>query len=115
MQSYGKEYCDEYRKIKWTSQDSRLNQDKFSTLSKEWNNSTPVRTDYERRQALVEIDVLVAMSLNMTLNQLNTIYRIQFPVLQQYDNDTWYDSLGRIVLLIIEVCQELGLIERMGE
>lgn len=92
-----KEYCDEYRKIKWTSQDSRLNQDKFSTLSKEWNNSTPVRTDYERRQALVEIDVLVAMSLNMTLNQLNTIYRIQFPVLQQYDNDTWYDSLGRIV------------------
>ena len=37
------------------------------------------------------------MSLNMTLNQLNTIYRIQFPVLQQYDNDTWYDSLGRIV------------------
>lgn len=91
-----KEYCDEYRKMKWTSQDSRLNQDKFSTLSKEWNNSTPVRTDYERRQALVEIDVLVAMSLNMTLNQLNTIYRIQFPVLQQYDNDTWYDSRGRI-------------------
>lgn len=92
-----KEYCDEYRKMKWTSQDSRLNQDKFSTLSKEWNNSTPVRTDYERRQALVEMDVLVAMSLNMTLNQLNTIYRIQFPVLQQYDNDTWYDSRGRIV------------------
>lgn len=37
------------------------------------------------------------MSLNMTLNQLCTIYRIQFPVLQQYEADTWYDTNGRIV------------------
>ena len=33
----------------------------------------------------------------MTLEQLKTIYRIQFPVLQSYEADTWYDRNGRIV------------------
>ena len=33
----------------------------------------------------------------MTLEQLKTIYRIQFPVLQSYEEDTWYDANGRIV------------------
>lgn len=33
----------------------------------------------------------------MTLDQLKTIYHIQFPVLQSYEADTWYDTTGRIV------------------
>lgn len=37
------------------------------------------------------------MALGMTLDQLKTIYRIQFPVLQSYEADTWYDANGRIV------------------
>ena len=37
------------------------------------------------------------MALGMTLEQLKTIYRIQFPVLQSYEADTWYDVNGRIV------------------
>ena len=36
------------------------------------------------------------MALGMTLEQLKTIYRIQFPVLQSYEADTWYDANGRI-------------------
>ena len=37
------------------------------------------------------------MALGMSLEQLIDIYRIQFPVMQQYEIDTWYDQNGRIV------------------
>ncbi len=37
------------------------------------------------------------MALKLTLYELCTIYRIQFPVLRQNENDTWYDQNGRIV------------------
>ena len=84
---------------RWTREDSRLQNGRFTGLACNWSWHTPLRTDYERRQALVEIDVLVAMELGLTVEDLCLIYRMQFPVLRQNEKNTYYDRHGRIVFL----------------
>lgn len=79
------------------SDDFRLPSDFWFSLSSIWSEKCALRAEYARRMALIEIDVLVAQSLGMTLDELVLIYRIQFPVMQGYEKKTWYDSNGRIV------------------
>lgn len=88
-------WVDEYSNETWTKEDSRLSS--WSAMKKEWSWKTPLRNEYERRQALVEIDVLAAMALGLTLKQLILMYNMQFFVLQKYEEDTWYDKYGNIV------------------
>lgn len=89
------QWHDEYAEEQWSIDDPRLKP--FSGLKKEWSWDTPLRNYFERRQALVEIDVISAMALGLSLKDLEMIYTIQFPVLQQNENDTWYDQKGNIV------------------
>ncbi|MFE9579952.1 Eco57I restriction-modification methylase domain-containing protein [Nocardia sp. NPDC006044] len=64
-------------------------------IENEWTWSTPLRRAADRRQALVEIDAIVAIMLEITTDELLTVYRTQFPVLQKYDRDALYDANGR--------------------
>ncbi|MBE0645532.1 MAG: hypothetical protein IH600_15730 [Bacteroidetes bacterium] len=87
----------------------------YSKLGPKWKHENALRTEYDRRQAQLEIDVALAKELGITKEELNTIYRIQFPVLRQYEQDTWYDQNGRIVFTISKGLPGVGLDRKTWE
>lgn len=64
---------------------------------KEWKWATPLRTQLDRRQALLELDVIVTKALGLSLDDLLLMYRVSFPTMRKYDVDTYYDQNGRCV------------------
>lgn len=67
----------------------------LGAIRPEWQWATPLRRAADRRQGLVEIDAIMAVMLGISADELITIYRAQFPVLQKYEREALYDANGR--------------------
>lgn len=103
-------YTPAFQQDTWSKpNDPRLDADFFHHLTPHWQRHNALRTDYARRQALVEIDVLAAIALNLTLEELITLYRVHFPVMQQYECETYYDQTGRIIFTTSKGLVGVGL------
>lgn len=66
-------------------------------MCQEWDFWSPSRIASERRLLQVDIDAIVALMMGMSLNELQVIYRTQFPVLMGYERSDLYDANGRKV------------------
>jgi hypothetical protein len=101
-EAYADLWRDVYREVftaeRWVGGRPRANRPDLGEVTEQWTASTPLRIAEDRRQALVEIDALVALMLGLTADQLCTIYRTQFSVLYGYDHNSYvYDAKGRLV------------------
>ena len=92
-------YAPSFNNDRWLRNSALLSRNPFESLTNNLNIANKL-SDYERRELLVEIDVLVAKALGLELQHLITLYRVQFPVHKNYEEDTWYDSEGKIVFTI---------------
>jgi len=81
--------------FEWSIKDHRLSQIDYQ--SSNWESSSYLKNLFERRWALIEIDVLSSMALGLSLDELIMIYNVQFPVLQSYEDSTYYDKEGNLV------------------
>ncbi|WP_404321308.1 Eco57I restriction-modification methylase domain-containing protein [Arthrobacter luteolus] len=66
-------------------------------MKMQWSREVPARTALDRRALLIELDALASIGLGIGADELCTIYRTQFPVLQGYEKDDLYDANGRKV------------------
>ena len=69
--------------------------DKINSIEAAWVHDTPLRTERARRAALVELDVLAAIMLEISVNELVALYKSRFPQLVDYESEMWFDRGGR--------------------
>jgi hypothetical protein len=82
----------------WTGGIDYPGRPRLGDVTAHWTPESPLRRASDRRHALVELDALVAVALELSADELCTIYRANFPVLYGYDRTTSvYDVNGRLV------------------
>jgi hypothetical protein len=68
-----------------------------AAVKSSWSMGTPLRTDWARRQALLELDALVAINFDISCEQLIEVYRAQFGVMRAAERGLGADQYGRTV------------------
>ncbi|MGP3935328.1 Eco57I restriction-modification methylase domain-containing protein [Nonomuraea sp. KM88] len=63
-------------------------------VEEKWTAGTPLRTEFDRRMALVEIDALAALILGIPADGLIGWYRSQFGVLRKFEWETFFAPDG---------------------
>lgn len=104
---WSEKWTSDYLIDEWSLEDSRLSPN--YDLKEVWNHKSRLNNPFERRLALVEIDVMSAMSLGISLDELISTYKVQFPVLKENEDDTWYDQKGNIVFTCSKGLTGVGL------
>lgn len=100
----------------WSSSDPRLVSKDFRSEDHNiWNRECGLRSPFARRYALVEIDVLVAQALGLTLDDWLEMYRASFNVFDTNEKGTWYDSAGQVVWTWSTGIQSLGWKDKDGQ
>lgn len=93
---------DAFRGDAWAGGHDRADRPALGDVPREWNETVPLRRDEDRRQALVELDAIMAHVTGVSIDELATIYRTQFGVLVGYDHGEGqgayiFDANGRQV------------------
>ena len=86
-------YRDAWHRDEWGAEWQGLA--KLNSTNMLWRHATPLRTERARRAALVELDVLAALMLHMSADELVALYRSRFPQLVDYESEMWFDANGR--------------------
>ncbi|MEV5632330.1 class I SAM-dependent DNA methyltransferase [Micromonospora tulbaghiae] len=87
-------YCEKWMTEGWAAEwGNRIAP--LNSFSKDWAAHTPLRTEFARRAALVEIDALVAVWLGIGIEELIAILRSRYPILTAREEEMWFDASGR--------------------
>jgi hypothetical protein len=68
---------------------------RLEEVTSEWSSSLPLRTEFNRRAAMVELDVIVGIMLGVGEEELAQLYRARFPQMVTYEDAMWFDANGR--------------------
>lgn len=91
-------YYDElWRSVpKLQRKDNLMSGRKLFGYGEAYQRNAALRKQDERKQALLEIDVLTSLSFNLTSDELIQVYEILFPVLAKYDRQNSFDRKGKM-------------------
>ncbi|MEW2093270.1 hypothetical protein AB0932_28765 [Streptomyces sp. NPDC006682] len=67
----------------------------LNALEPRWSWRTPLRTEFERRAALVELDALVAVWMGLSAEALIAAYQARLDVLSAREEQMYFDAHGR--------------------